>query len=650
MGQPPSLRRQLILAVVGGVFLLVVSICVVILANMLPTLRQEVRKQVTVDPFVQLQKKEAEGLVDLGQNIALDNNFMDAILKDTAQHLKPVLDGLSAEQLKNPTAQIREALSKQRNLMRNVMDQSQRVWFRGDVEGAEFEAGTEQWEEPKTDLLVMVDPLGQVLFEFRSCSLDSLEDLSRERGTEVDLEHLGQVLVHYPLSDNRFPEPSSLFLGDNSLYYCSLYQGDSFVSYVDYPDGNLYLMAAIPTQHGILLLGHRMDLHAAYAASRSSSSQKSPADAFILAGERFVDGYAPTPHADRPMPAGEVVRLSQFGTRAASTRALGLELAGFVGRSQGRVSWLPQVAAPAREKLEEFCGGAFLTDVERPFEPQSQDLPLAGTRYVVLAYPLDLAPIPGSALNARRRLGPVLGWLFLMKPTSVVDKAATRQALLVCGVGVLGLGLGVFFLRRIALKLTEPILELSRKMQGVGEGTLPETEMEPRGSLEIVQAAQAFNRMVTGLRQKEVLEKFVPLGTREQVARNADVVVGTGRRVHATVLFSDLRGFTALSERLEPAALVSLLSTYLQRMTEAVYAEGGDINEYIGDAILAVFMDGEDGSSSAEKAVRAALAMHRALAQLQAEATNQELQGLKQGIGINTGILVQGFIGSDTVR
>lgn len=119
----------------------------------------------------------------------------------------------------------------------------------------------------------------------------------------------------------------------------------------------------------------------------------------------------------------------------------------------------------------------------------------------------------------------------------------------------------------------------------------------------------------------------------------------TSEKKLCSVLFADIRGFTALSERISPEQLAELLNVYFQVMIDEVSARGGMVDKFIGDKIMAVF-SGVDGG--ARKACQAAVRIQRALAVLndQRQAEGAELIGV--GIGVNTGTVMMGPVGSAT--
>jgi class 3 adenylate cyclase len=120
-----------------------------------------------------------------------------------------------------------------------------------------------------------------------------------------------------------------------------------------------------------------------------------------------------------------------------------------------------------------------------------------------------------------------------------------------------------------------------------------------------------------------------------------------GHRKTVTVVMSDLRGFTSLSETRDPEDMVRLLNRYLERMSKVIVEYDGMIDEFIGDAILTVFGVPEEHDDDPLRAVACALTMQNALVELNNELTHEGYPVLEMGIGINTGSVIVGNIGSE---
>ena len=118
------------------------------------------------------------------------------------------------------------------------------------------------------------------------------------------------------------------------------------------------------------------------------------------------------------------------------------------------------------------------------------------------------------------------------------------------------------------------------------------------------------------------------------------------KRDHGNLLFVDLRGFTPMSEHLAPTEVVALLNRYLDRMSAAIEAEGGIIDKFIGDEIMALFGAPVASGDDADRALRAALGMRTALGVFNTELAREDRPALAFGVGINTGPVVAGNIGS----
>lgn len=119
-----------------------------------------------------------------------------------------------------------------------------------------------------------------------------------------------------------------------------------------------------------------------------------------------------------------------------------------------------------------------------------------------------------------------------------------------------------------------------------------------------------------------------------------------GEEKDVTILFCDIRRFTALAEELPATQVVELLNTFFSRMIQVILAHGGTVDKLMGDAVMALFGVPRAADSDPLRAVRCALDMHQALAELNHERAIRKLPPIEMGIGINSGSVVAGNIGS----
>ena len=152
------------------------------------------------------------------------------------------------------------------------------------------------------------------------------------------------------------------------------------------------------------------------------------------------------------------------------------------------------------------------------------------------------------------------------------------------------------------------------------------------------------------LRTRRTLERYVSKNLVREILENPDSYYSSlkGVRVPVTILFSDLIGFTTLSEKADPEALVTQLNEHLSRMTSVIFNNGGTLDKFIGDAIMAVWGNVRSlgTAQDAKNAARAALAMRQELAQLNQKWRSEGRMGLGMGIGVNQGEVIVGNIGS----
>lgn len=147
---------------------------------------------------------------------------------------------------------------------------------------------------------------------------------------------------------------------------------------------------------------------------------------------------------------------------------------------------------------------------------------------------------------------------------------------------------------------------------------------------------------------KETFSHFVTHSVVEELLANPEKIKLGGERKNCTVLFSDVAGFTTISEQLTPEALVKLLNEYLTQMTNIVFEYDGMLDKYEGDAIMAVFGAPISHGDHAYKSCAAALQMQEQLVKLRAHWERQGRPQLHARCGINTGEMVVGNMGSET--
>jgi len=211
---------------------------------------------------------------------------------------------------------------------------------------------------------------------------------------------------------------------------------------------------------------------------------------------------------------------------------------------------------------------------------------------------------------------------------------------------LLALVLAVVFARR----LTRPIVALTTAAGRVAAGDLsPVVATTSRDEVGLL--TRAFNAMVEGLRQREIIRnafgRYVSPEVAQAVLDSPGGLALGGRKREITVLMSDLRGYTRFAEHGDPAGVMAVLNDYLGRMADIVIAHGGTINEFIGDAIFAVYGAPIEHADHAERAAATALAMQRAMDALNEANTASGRPRFEMGIGINTGEAVVGNIGSE---
>jgi class 3 adenylate cyclase len=312
---------------------------------------------------------------------------------------------------------------------------------------------------------------------------------------------------------------------------------------------------------------------------------------FLLAGARIDDAYASTL---RESGRDDVVILSDTGVLASTLL-------------RDRLPWQNAAGLSSADQASPL-----------PFEVR-----LDGERYTALTVPTA----PGARLVA----------LTLQSR----DQALAPYRLIQGGLLVLGfvaIVAGVGGSAMLARSITRPVARLVEGTQAVASGRY-DFELAVDRDDELGDLAASFNTMTRGLRERDAMAKFMSHSTVEMIqARDRRAESQSERRV-ITVLFSDIRGFTAIAEQRAPEEAVSLLNQCLRVQAEIVARFNGDVDKFIGDAVFAHFA----GADMAVNAIRCAVEIHHAMA---ARAREWGPAAIEVGVGIATGEVILGSVGS----
>ncbi len=219
-----------------------------------------------------------------------------------------------------------------------------------------------------------------------------------------------------------------------------------------------------------------------------------------------------------------------------------------------------------------------------------------------------------------------------------------RRNLIITGIVLVTAILIIFYFGR---SLTVPITRLVGATQKIKEGHY-NVNIAATTNDEIGELTDSFVEMGIGLEEREKMKdafgKFVNKEIAEQVLKG-DVRLG-GERKDVVVFFSDIRSFTAISERMEPEQVVEFLNEYMTRMVDCINDTNGVVDKFIGDAIMAIWGAPVSTGNDIENAVNAALAMRNELILFNEGRGQENNPVIKIGCGINTGPVLAGQIGS----
>jgi adenylate cyclase len=217
---------------------------------------------------------------------------------------------------------------------------------------------------------------------------------------------------------------------------------------------------------------------------------------------------------------------------------------------------------------------------------------------------------------------------------------------------MIAVGTAVVVILVTTRSVSTAIREISDSAGKVARGDYTIKCREDRSD-EVGQLKRSFNKMIEGLKQRELIEqtfgRYIDKGIAEELLRSPDALNLGGEEKTVTIMMADLENFTPLADRLRPNEVIALLNRYLARMIQIIEQHRGIIVDFYGDGIL-VFFQGSDAelSSDAVAAVNCGQAMQLAIQEISVQNKSEGLPELSMRIGIHTGKVVVGNIGSET--
>ena len=247
------------------------------------------------------------------------------------------------------------------------------------------------------------------------------------------------------------------------------------------------------------------------------------------------------------------------------------------------------------------------------------------------------------------RAGNIVGAIVVQAPGYWVD--SIMRPLLFSGLGSLALAALIAFpvARFLSNRASQPLVALKEAVDAIGNGDFA-TRLQTGSKDEFGAVALAVNSMADGLgerdRVKSAFARYVSKQVMDSVLKSdATGIQLSGDRRRISVLFSDIRGFSTMSENLPPEKVVTLLNEYFERMVDVVFRNKGTLDKFMGDGLMVIFGAPEDDAYQEEHALRTAIEMQHELGLM---AAKWALEGIhiRIGIGINSGPAVVGNIGS----
>lgn len=250
-----------------------------------------------------------------------------------------------------------------------------------------------------------------------------------------------------------------------------------------------------------------------------------------------------------------------------------------------------------------------------------------------------------------KRNSDVVAILMLNKFANPVADAVRAKTARVVALSAALIAVGLVLFAFVSTRMLRPLKQLTAAAGQVAAGDLSVALPPQRRRDEVGRLARAFGGMLEGLRQRDFIRdtfgRYVTPEVVDELLGSPDGLKLGGEIRVVTILVTDLRGFTALASTLLPNQVLDILNRYLERMVAVIQRHRGTIDEIQGDGLLAFFGAPLAGSDDAVRAVACAVEMQLALDDFNVEQRRLGRAELAMGIGINTGEVVIGNIGSE---
>jgi class 3 adenylate cyclase len=231
----------------------------------------------------------------------------------------------------------------------------------------------------------------------------------------------------------------------------------------------------------------------------------------------------------------------------------------------------------------------------------------------------------------------------------VIDNLSLQMRLAALG----GLLFVLLFLNNIAKRITKPITHLADVTEEVAKGNLEDITIpeEPRKKTkdEIYSLYHSFFKMVQGLREKEKMKGVLNKVVSEEIAEEAlkgNIQLG-GEEKNVTVFFADIRGFTQMTEKMNPKEVIQFVNGCMTKVSEKIDKYEGVIDKYVGDEVMALFGAPIEKKEGAVLAIQSGLETIQELKEWNKKRAEQHLPEIAMGIGIHTGNVVAGNMGAE---